>query len=357
MTLSRVFSHAADHEQVVFCQDRATGLRAIVGIHSTARGPALGGVRMHPYESEDEALADVLALSQGMSFKSALAGLDLGGGKAVIIANPRTDKTASLLRSFGRCVASLGGRYITAPDVGTYVRDMDEISEECPHVVSRSAARGGSGDPSPMTAFGVFEGMRASADHLWGAPTLRGRRVGVEGVGKVGYHLVELLVADGADVVITDVNEEAVSRARALGDIAAAADTDELLRTDLDVYAPCALGGALNRRSVDVLTAKIVCGAANNQLAEPGIADLLERRAILYAPDYLVNAGGLIHVADEIAGFEAGRVRARVARIYDTARQVFAQAADEGVSPAAAADRLAEQRIAAVHNGALAGAS
>lgn len=346
MTSSRVFSHAEGHEQVVFCQDQRTGLRAIIGIHSTTRGPALGGVRIYPYGSEGDALRDVLALSRGMSYKSALAGLDLGGGKAVIIADPSRDKTDALLRAFGKSVASLGGRYVTAPDVGSHVGDMDVISEECDYVVGRPLERGGSGDPSPMTALGVFHGMRGSADHLWGSTSLWGRRVGIEGLGKVGYFLAELLVAEGAQVVATDIDESATRRACGLGDVEIVQDAEELLRSDLDVFAPCALGGALNQRSIALLTAKIVCGAANNQLAGSGIADALRERGVLYAPDYLVNAGGLIQVADEIRGFDRGRVQAMVEGIYETVKQVYALSESEGITPAAAADRLAERRIA-----------
>jgi valine dehydrogenase (NAD+) len=337
-----------DHEQVVSCHDPASGLRAVIAIHSTALGPALGGVRFYPYTSTDAAVADALNLSRGMAYKNSLAGLGLGGGKSVIIGDPATDKTPELLRAFGRFVQSLGGRYVTACDVGTYVPDMDVIAQETEYVVSRGPALGGSGDPSPMTALGVFQGMRACADHAWHTPSLRGRRVGVAGVGKVGRHLIELLIADGATVVATDVNDGALELLRRdLPRVEVVTDTEALLRSGLDVYAPCALGGALNDATVPLLDARIVCGAANNQLAHAGIGKLLVERGILYAPDYLVNAGGVIQVADELTGYDAERVRTRVDRIFDTTKQVLALAAADGVPPGVAADRLAERRIAA----------
>lgn len=342
-----VFS--AEHEQVVFCRDPQSGLRAIIAIYSTAIGPALGGTRFYPYEREEDALSDVLNLARGMAYKNALADLDLGGGKAVIWGDPATDKSEALLRAYGRFVQSLGGRYITACDVGTYVEDMDVIARECRYVTGRSPGHGGAGDSSILTAWGVFQGMRASAEHLWGLPTLRGRRVGIAGVGKVGRHLVEHLIADGASVLISDVSEHAIEVVRlAHPEVDVTVDTDALIRSDIDVYAPCALGGALDDDTVPVLTAKVVCGAANNQLAHAGIEKLLEDRGILYAPDYLVNSGGVIQVADEIEGFVFERAKAKATGIFDTTKRIFALAADEGVPPAVAADRLAERRMAEV---------
>ncbi|TNY38205.1 Glu/Leu/Phe/Val family dehydrogenase [Thermomonospora catenispora] len=339
----------SSHEQVVFCQDETSGLRAIIAIYSTALGPSLGGTRFYPYESEDEALADVLNLSKAMAYKNALAGLDLGGGKAVIIGDPDADKSEELLRAYGRFVQSLNGRYYTACDVGTYSEDMDVIARETRFVTGRTEANGGAGDSSVLTAYGVYQGMRAAAENLWGAPTLRGRRVGVEGVGKVGHRLVEHLLDDGAEVVICDVSEAAVERVRARRpEVEVVDDADALVRADLDVYAPCALGGSLNDDTVQTLRAKIVCGAANNQLAHPGVEKQLADRGILYAPDYVVNAGGVIQVADEIAGFDFERAKAKATKIFDTTRRIFALAAEEGVPPAVAADRLAERRMAAV---------
>ncbi|GAA4677034.1 Glu/Leu/Phe/Val dehydrogenase dimerization domain-containing protein [Streptomyces chumphonensis] len=352
--LSGLFrSELGGHEQVVFCQDPASGLKAVIALHSTALGPALGGTRFHAYEGEDfpEAAAaqDALDLARGMSYKNALAGLDHGGGKAVIIGDPEKTKSEELLLAYGRFVASLGGRYVTACDVGTYVRDMDVVARECRWTTGRSPEHGGAGDSSVLTAFGVFQGMRAAARHRWGAATLRGRTVGVAGVGKVGHHLVEHLLADGAEVVVTDVREEAVERVRAAHpQVTAVADADALVRLPgLDVYAPCALGGALNDATVPELTAAVVCGAANNQLAHPGVEKDLADRGVLYAPDYVVNAGGVIQVADELHGFDFARAKAKAERIFDTTLEILRRADTEGVPAAVAADRVAEQRISA----------
>src|SRR6476659_8764033 len=272
-----VFELGSVHEQVVFANDPATGLKAIVAIHSTALGPALGGTRFYPYASTADAVRDVLNLSRGVSYKAALAGLDLGGGKAVIIGDPATLKSEALLRAYGRFVQSLNGRYYTACDVGTFSEDMDDVARECSFVTGRTVAHGGAGDSSVLTAFGVFQGMRAAAERTWGAPTLHGRTVGVAGVGKVGRHLVRHLVEDGARVVVTDVNPEAVSDviATTVGEVRAVGSTEELVASQLDVYAPCALGGALSDDVVESLSAKIVCGAANNQLAHPGVEKTL----------------------------------------------------------------------------------
>jgi valine dehydrogenase (NAD+) len=343
-----VFSAGTGHEQVVFCQDPASGLQAIIAIYSTALGPALGGTRFYPYASEAEALEDVLNLSRAMAYKAACAGLDLGGGKAVIIGDPATQKSETLLRAYGRMVESLNGRYYTACDVGTYVQDMDVIARETRWVTGRSPEHGGAGDSAVLTAYGVFQGMRAAAEATWGAPTLRGRRVGVAGVGKVGHHLVEHLLEDGASVVIADVNAAAIERVRTAHPEVEAVDVDALVSQDMDVYAPCALGGALNDETVPVLKARVVCGAANNQLDHPGIEKVLADRGVLYAPDYVVNAGGLVQVADEIEGFNFDRAKAHAAKILDTTKQVFAIAAAEGVPPAVAADRFAERRMSEV---------
>ncbi|MET9650393.1 MULTISPECIES: Glu/Leu/Phe/Val dehydrogenase dimerization domain-containing protein [unclassified Streptomyces] len=346
-------SEQGGHEQVVLCQDRASGLKAVIALHSTALGPALGGTRFYPYASEAEAVADALNLSRGMSYKNAMAGLDHGGGKAVIIGDPDTIKTEELLLAYGRCVASLGGRYVTACDVGTYVADMDVVARTNQWTTGRSPENGGAGDSSVLTAFGVFQGMRASAQTLWGDPTLRGRKVGVAGVGKVGHYLVEHLLEDGAEVVVTDVREESVRRITdRFPQVSVVADTDALIRVEgLDVYAPCALGGALNDDTVPALTAKIVCGAANNQLAHPGIEKDLSDRGILYAPDYVVNAGGVIQVADELHGFDFDRCKKKATKIFDTTLAIFARAKADGIPPAAAADRIAEQRMAEARRG------
>jgi valine dehydrogenase (NAD+) len=343
-----VFEAGPDHEQVVFANDPASGLRAIIAIHSTALGPALGGTRFFPYATTAAALADVLDLSRGMSYKAALAGLDLGGGKAVIIGDPALLRSEALFRAYGRFVQSLGGRYYTACDVGTFSPDMDEIARECSYVTGRTVAHGGAGDSSVLTAYGVYQGLRAAAQFSWGSPTLAGRTVGVAGVGKVGRHLVGHLLEEGAAVEVTDVDPAALDRVREEHpEVRVLASTEELVASPLDVYAPCAMGRALTDEVVEVLSATIVCGAANNQLAHPGIEKALEERGILYAPDYCVNSGGLIQVADELDpnGFSFDRAKQRAAGIYETTYAVFELAASDGVPPAIAADRLAERRM------------
>jgi valine dehydrogenase (NAD+) len=344
-----VFTSDTGHEQVVFCQDKQSGLRAIIAIYSTALGPALGGTRFYPYASEDDALHDVLELSRGMAYKNALAGLDLGGGKAVIWGDPERDRSEPLLRAYGRFVGSLGGRYYTACDVGTRVEDMDLVARETPFVTGRSVEHGGAGDSSILTALGVFQGMRAAAAHRWGSPSLAGRTVGIAGLGKVGRHLAAHLIEDGATVLATDVSDRALDWARqTFPQIRLVDSTEELIGEQMDVYAPCALGGALDDTTVPALRTEIVAGGANNQLAHPGIDKLLVDRGILYAPDYVVNAGGVIQVADEIEGFNFERAKLRAMKIYDTTRQILTLADAEGVPPAVAADRLAERRMAEV---------
>jgi valine dehydrogenase (NAD+) len=340
------------HEQVTFCHDKATGLRAIIGIYSTALGPALGGTRFYPYQSDEAALQDVLRLSRGMAYKNALSGLDLGGGKAVIIGDPATDKNEAMLRAFGRFVESLGGRYVTACDVGTYVPDMDVIAKETRFATGRSEANGGAGDSSVLTAYGVFQGMCASAAHVWGNRSLAGKTVGVAGVGKVGRLLTALLLENGARVVVADVNRSAVEAlCERHREIDVVPDVFELVRSDLDIYAPCALGGALDDSTVQALTAKVVCGAANNQLVLEGVggtAQALMDRGITYAPDFLVNAGGVIQVSDELHGFNFARARHRTEGIFEATASVLRVSADKGISPAEAADHLAEERMASV---------
>ncbi len=348
-TAGGVFGRGTGHEQVVYCTDEASGLRAIIAIYSTALGPSLGGTRFYPYATEDEALVDVLNLSKSMAYKAALAGLDLGGGKAVIIGDPQVDKSEALLRAYGRFVQSLGGRYITACDVGTYSEDMDVVARECDFVTGRTVAHGGAGDSSVLTAFGVFQGMRAAAEHVWGEPTVQGRYVGVAGVGKVGRHLVRHLLEDGARVVVADVNARAIAEIKASHpDVEIVDDADALVRQPLDIYAPCALGGALDDEVTEVLQARVVCGGANNQLAHEGIEKILADRGVIYAPDYCVNSGGLIQVADELEGFSFDRAKVNATKIYDITREVLAHAARDGIPPSVAADRWAEQRMTEV---------
>jgi valine dehydrogenase (NAD+) len=338
--------HQTSHEQVVFCHDAPTGLRAIIAIYSTALGPALGGTRFYPYPSDEAAITDVLNLSKAMAYKNALAGLDHGGGKAIIIGDPDLLKSEALLRAYGRFVQSLNGRYITACDIGTYSQDMDIVARECRHVTGRTEPHGGAGDSSVLTALGVFQGMRAAAEHLWGSPTLNGRTVAVEGVGKVGSHLVAHLISDGASVLVYDVSSAAVERVLAAHPgVRVAGTRSELVTADIDVYAPCALGGAVDDDTVAALSARIICGGANNQLAHPGVDKLLIDHGIVYAPDYVVNAGGVIQVADELEGFNFERARAKAGEIFTTTKRILALAGQEGVPPSVAADRLAERRM------------
>lgn len=333
----------------MFASDPDTGLRAIIALHSTVLGPALGGTRFHAYPDDGSALDDVLQLAKAMSYKNALAGLPHGGGKAVILGDPHALKTPELLAAYGRAVDSLGGRYYTACDVGTYVADMDVIAQSTRYVTGRSEAQGGGGDSSLLTALGVFCGMRACARHRWGSDDLTGRRVAISGVGKVGHRLVAHLLDAGAFVVIFDVDQAAVEAALAAHPEVeiAPSEHDLVARADVDIYSPNALGGALNDESVAALGATIVCGGANNQLAHPGIEQHLADRGIAYAPDYLVNSGGVIQVADELNGFDLERARTRTLGIYDIALDVLRLADAEGIPPAQAADRLAEARIAA----------
>ncbi len=336
------------HEQVTFCHDPATGLRAIVALYSTVLGPGLGGTRFYPYEDEYAALADVLNLARGMAYKNALAGLDHGGGKAVIIGDPSRDKSPELLRAYGRFVQGLGGRYITACDVGTYVEDMDVIAEVCDHVTGRSPEQGGAGDSSVLTAFGVYQGMRAAAQASWGDTSLAGRRIAIAGIGKVGRHLIGHAVDERAEVFASDINPAALDWTREnYPGVTLVSDTDELLARPLDVYAPCALGGAVDAEVARTIDAAIICGAANNQLVDDEVDNTLAERGVVYCPDYLVNAGGVIQVADELRGFDFERARAQTAKIFDTLLDVLAAAQEQGITPAEAADQLAERRMAA----------
>jgi valine dehydrogenase (NAD+) len=338
-----------EHEQVAFFQDRRSGLKAIIAIFSTALGPALGGTRFFPYPTEDAAVTDVLNLSRAMAYKNAMAGLRHGGGKAVIIGDPTIDKTPDVLRAYGRAVQSLGGRYVTAADVGTYVPDMDVIAETCEFVTGRSERVGGAGDSSVLTAFGVYQGMLAAATFRWPGGGLSGRRIGVIGVGKVGRHLIDLVIADGASVVATDVDAEAIEWARRnQPDVELLTDAEAVTRAELDLLAPCALGGAITDSNVETIQAQVICGGANNQLTHDGLGDRLQERGILYCPDFVVNSGGVIQVADELDGFDFQRARAKTALIYDTTLEVLELAASKGVTPTEAASHIAEARMAQV---------
>lgn len=336
---------SAHHEQVVFCRDEASGLRAIISIHDTTLGPALGGTRFYPYDSEAAALTDGLRLSQGMTYKAAAANLPLGGGKAVIIGDPSTQKSPELLRAYGRFVETLKGRYITAADVGTTSDDLDIIGHTTDHVVGRTTAAGGSGDSGFSTAFGVFSSMRAGAEFLWGDNGLNGRTVGVEGAGKVGFHLVGLLLGEGASVVLTDPQPASIDRV--LDTYRDATIAPSVVDADVDVYAPCALGGTLSESSLGALQAKLVCGAANNQLAEQSIDSALTARRILWVPDFIANAGGLIQVAGERDGKGAGDVRPEIALIANTVTEVLDAARAANTSTGVASLEVVAARLAA----------
>ena len=341
---------ADDYEQVVFCHDRPSGLRGIIAVHSTRLGPSLGGTRFYPYASTEEGLEDVLRLSRAMTYKAAAADLDLGGGKAVIFGDPARDKTEALLRAYARHVDALGGRYLTAEDVGTTQADMDLIRRETRHVTGVSPELGGSGDPSIATAYGVLWAMKAVAARLWGDTSLTGRHVALAGVGKVGIALLGHLVEERARVTVADVTPAAVERAVADAGAEAVA-VEKIHSVDCDIYAPCALGGVLTAETIPELRCAAVVGSANNQLADGlGSARLLAETGVVYAPDFVANAGGLINIAEELApgGYHPERARAAVRRVFDTVASVLQAAEADGVTTAEAAERRAEERIAAV---------
>ncbi len=336
-----------EHEQVIYCYDQTSKLKAIIAIHNTALGPALGGCRMWQYASEDEALIDVLRLARGMTYKAAVAGLNLGGGKAVIIGDKK-DKNEALFRSFGRFVEGLAGRYITAEDVGTSVKDMEWVRMETRHVTGISRALGGSGDPSPVTAFGVFHGIRAAAKYAFGKESLSSLSVAIQGAGQVGYHLAKHLVQAGAKVVMSDIDAEAVKRA--VNDLrVTAVAPDEIYDVECDIFAPCALGAIVNQKTLPRLKCKIVAGAANNQLEDDkSAAPILQERGILYAPDYVINSGGLINVANELEGYNRERALQQAENIYHILMRVFENAAAQKIPTFRAADNLALERIAQI---------
>ncbi|HEY1633168.1 MAG TPA: Glu/Leu/Phe/Val dehydrogenase dimerization domain-containing protein [Acidimicrobiales bacterium] len=332
------------HEEVVFCHDEATGLRAIIAVHSTRLGAALGGVRFRPYATEDEALADVLALSRAMTYKAAAAGLDLGGGKAVILGDPAQIKTEALLRAYARFVDRLGGGYLTAEDIGTTQADMDLMRQETRYVTGTSRSLGGSGDPSAATALGVLQAMLALATHLWGSPSLRGRRVVVSGVGKVGLTLARHLVDEGAVVVASDVDGVALERATTtLGLPSAPPESAHAL--ECDIFSPCALGAVLTPERIAELRCEAIVGAANNQLAEPRSVRLLADAGIAYVPDFIANAGGIINISHELVGYRLDRAHAAVRAIFDTTMAVLTEATTAGASTTEVAEAMAERAL------------
>lgn len=330
-----------NHEQVVFCHDESAGYKGIIAIHDTTLGPALGGTRFWNYASDSDAIVDVLRLSRGMTYKAAVAGLNLGGGKSVIIGDPKMQRRELIFRAHGRFVETLKGRYITAEDVGTSVEDMEYVFMETEHVTGRGDT---SGDPSPVTAYGVYRGIKAAAQEKYGSDELEGKTVTVQGVGHVGYYLCRYLSEEGAKLVVTDIDRERIERvvmdcgARAVG-------PDEIYDVEADIYAPSALGATVNDETLERLKVDIIAGAANNVLAKERHGDVLHERGILYAPDYVINAGGLINVYGELNGWSAERSKRKAAEIYNTLLQIFEVAREEGIPTYTAADRVAERRI------------
>ncbi len=336
-----------NHEQVVFCNDKDTGLKAIIGIHNTNLGPALGGTRMWNYASEYDALNDVLRLSRGMSFKSAITGLNLGGGKAVIIGDAKTQKSPALMRRFGEFVHSLSGKYITAEDVGMETEDMDTVREVTPFVAGISEEKGGSGNPSPITAYGVFMGMKAAAKYKFGNDNLAGKKVLVQGIGHVGETLVKYITEEGGEVIIADINQERLAEVSAKYG-ATILEGDNLYGLEVDIYAPCALGATLNDQTISQLKAKVVAGAANNQLADELIhGELLQQKGIVYAPDFLINAGGIINVYAELVKYDKSEIMRKTENIYNTTLEILAKAELENMTTHQAALQIAKNRILA----------
>lgn len=338
-----------DYEQLVMCQDKQSGLKAMIAIHDTTLGPALGGTRMWSYNSEDDAIEDALRLAKGMTYKAAAAGLNLGGGKTVIMGDPNKDKNEAMFRAFGRYVQGLNGRYITAEDVGTTVADMDLIHEETNYVTGISPAFGSGGNPSPVTAYGVYVGLKATAKQAWGNDSLEGKRVAVQGVGNVSYNLCRYLHEEGAKLIVTDINKEAVARAvEEFG--AQAVDINDIYGVDCDIFSPNALGAVINDETIPQFKARVIAGAANNVLKEERHGEQIHELGFYYAPDFVINAGGLINVADELHGYNRDRAMKKVEGIYQNIEKVFAIANRDKIATYKAANRMAEERIESLKN-------
>lgn len=338
-----------EHENLVFCYDKPTGLKALIGIHNTVLGPALGGTRFYNYANEADAVKDVLRLSRGMTYKAAISGINLGGGKAVIIGDPEKLKSEAFWRRYGKFIESLNGKYITAEDVNTNSRDMEYISLETKHVAGKPEFLGGGGDPSPVTAYGVYLGMKASAKAVYGNDNLSGKKILVEGIGSVGSYLVERLVADGAKVYITDINQFKIKKTVEKFPTAEAVKRETSYDLDIDIYAPCAMGATVNNDTISRLKCSIIAGAANNQLEnEDEHGNMLKQKGILYAPDFLINAGGVINCYQEVVGYNREQSFARTEKIYDRTLEIFSKAKDENITTHAAAVKLAEERINAI---------
>jgi len=352
VVLGRMEQH--DHEEVLFCYDRPTGLKAIIAIHNTTLGPALGGTRMWPYATEAEALNDVLRLSRGMTYKSSLAGLDLGGGKAVIIGDARTQKTEAMFRRFGQFVDSLNGRYITAEDVGMSVTEMVNIKKETQNVAGLPEEMGGSGDPSPVTAYGVYCGMKAAAKTAYGSDSLNGRKVSVQGAGNVGHALVGHLIGEGATVYLTDIHEEKLAAIKAEFPEVNIVTPDAIYDLDVDIYSPCALGATVNDDTLNRLKCSVIAGAANNQLADEAIhGKAVMEKGILYVPDFLINAGGIINCAWERKGYNRKAALLQTEDIHHTVLRIFKASSDLGIPTYLAANQAAEHRITSMRQAAI----
>lgn len=333
-----------DHEQVIFCYDKTSGLKAIIAIHNTSLGPALGGTRMWNFRSEEEALTDVLRLSRGMTYKAAAAGLNLGGGKSVILADPKAPNREEIFRAFGRFVNSLNGRYITAEDVGTTVEDMEFVYQETKHVTGIMKSHGGSGDPSPFTAHGTFVGIKASAREAFGSDEISGMTVAIQGCGHVGYFLAKELKEEGCKLIVTDIDDAAVKRiVDEFG--ATAVAPDEIYGIDAEIFAPCALGAIVNDDTIHQFKFKIIAGSSNNQLREERHGDMLKEKGIVYAPDYVINGGGLINVSFELDVYDKERAQLKTNGIYDTLLRIYDISRKENIPSYKAADHLAESRI------------
>jgi leucine dehydrogenase len=348
LTLEKMYSMG--HEQVVYFQDKSCGLKAIIAIHDTTLGPALGGTRLWQYANEEEALIDVLRLSRGMTYKAAVSGLNLGGGKAVIIADPKKDKSEALFRSFGRFIESLNGRYITAEDVNTSVDDIEHIFAETNYVTGVAQQYGGSGNPSPYTALGVFRGIEASATRAFGNRSLKGKTVSIQGVGSVGFELAKLLNEVGAHIIYTDINERGIEKMKQSFPNAKFVSGQEIFTTACDIYAPCALGASVNDETIPMLKCKIIAGAANNQLKEDRHGQVVREKGIFYAPDYLINAGGLMNVSIEFEGWADSKSRRMIDTIYDKTLEVFRISDEQNIPVNKAADVMAEKRIESIRN-------
>ncbi len=340
---------AEGHEQILMCSDPAVGLKAVIAIHDTTLGPACGGLRIWPFETEEEAVRDVLRLSQAMTYKSAAADLPLGGGKAVIIADPHTQKTEAMLRSYARFVETLGGRYLTTTDVGSTGRDLEYVRQETAHVVGLPTTAGGSGDTSVMTGLGVYMAMKACARETWGSDSLTGKKIAVQGFGKVAFQLTHHLLKEDAQLVVTDIFSDALDRARDMG--IKVVEPEAIYDAACDIFSPCAMGGVVNRDTIPRLKCRVVAGGANNQLAEDADGQELHRSGVLYAPDYIINAGGIINVSAEIgAAYNPDRAREKTERIYEIMGRVIDISKNQEIPTSQAADRMVEQRLKSVRS-------